>query len=118
MLNPEAPVCDVALPKPLAGTTAEMAFVRGREGPVEIGDRDAGFACDHERPRQGQWLHPHALAVRPMSNTAYREFIRGGGHRTPALRLAGGGSVQDATGSPRWTGSTTCTASSTWAAGA
>lgn len=89
-LNPEEPAYDAALPKPPVGVTKEMTFARGREGPVEIGHAGTGFAYDNEEPRHTEWLAPHALAERPVTNTEFRDFIRDGGYRTPTLWLSEG----------------------------
>ena len=80
------PVLDHAQPVPLA-------FVAGRDGIVEIGYAGSGFAFDNETPRHRVLLHPHAVANRPINNGEYRDFIRDGGYREPALWLAEGWNV-------------------------
>jgi len=67
-----------------------LAFLRGREGIVEIGAPDGGFAFDCERPRHQALLHPNAIANRPVTNGEWREFIADGGYRQPTLWLSEG----------------------------
>jgi ergothioneine biosynthesis protein EgtB len=67
-----------------------LSFLRGREGVVEIGAGDTGFAFDCERPRHQALLHPHAIASRPVTNGEWREFIADGAYREPALWLSEG----------------------------
>jgi ergothioneine biosynthesis protein EgtB len=66
------------------------AFQPGREGVVEIGAPDTGFAFDSERPRHRIFLDPHALADRRVTNRDWAEFIADGGYSTPTLWLSEG----------------------------
>jgi ergothioneine biosynthesis protein EgtB len=67
-----------------------LTFLPGREGIVEIGAPDAGFAFDNERPRHPTLLAPHAIASRPVANGDWQQFIDDGGYRTPTLWLSDG----------------------------
>ena len=67
-----------------------LTFHRGREGVVEIGASDRGFAFDAERPRHRVILTAHELANRRVTNKEWREFIEEGGYRTPTLWLSEG----------------------------
>ena len=70
--------------------TEPLTFHRGREGIVEIGAPDTGFAFDAERPRHRTLLRGHALAGREVTNGEWREFIADGGYTKPALWLSDG----------------------------
>ena len=78
------------LPAPACFATEPLSWHRGRDGVVEIGARDAGFAFDCERPRHPVFLAPHELASRRVTNGEWREFIRDGGYKTPTLWLSEG----------------------------
>jgi len=65
-------------------------WLRGREGPVEIGHAGPGFAFDCERPRHKVFLAPHALADRLVTNAEWLEFIADGGYANPLLWLSDG----------------------------
>jgi ergothioneine biosynthesis protein EgtB len=67
-----------------------LTFHLGREGIVEIGASDGGFAFDSERPRHRVFLEPHQLAGRPVTNGEWREFMANGGYQAPALWLSEG----------------------------
>jgi ergothioneine biosynthesis protein EgtB len=67
-----------------------LTFHRGREGVVEIGAPESGFAFDCERPRHKVFLAPHQIANRGVTNKEWREFIDDGGYRTPTLWLSDG----------------------------
>ncbi len=73
---------------------SELRWLPGTSGTVEIGaDAWPGaptFAYDNESPRHTEWLAPHALASRPVSNAEYAHFIRDGGYRDPRLWLSAG----------------------------
>src|SRR3954466_3486775 len=47
------------LPPPICFATEPLSYQPGREGVVEIGAADAGFAFDSERPRHRVFLEPH-----------------------------------------------------------
>jgi len=66
------------------------AWVRGRQGVVQIGAADSGFAFDAERPRHDVILAPHEVASRPVANREWAEFIADGGYSTPSLWLSDG----------------------------
>jgi len=70
--------------------TVPLRFVAGREGIIDIGHRDEGFAFDNETPRHRTLLQPHALANRLVSNAEYLVFVREGGYREPGLWLSDG----------------------------
>ena len=67
-----------------------LSWHRGREGIVEIGSLDGGFAFDCERPRHRVFLAGHELAGRRTTNKEWSEFIDDGGYRTPTLWLSEG----------------------------
>ena len=73
------------------GAKAEkLAWIDGREGMVEIGAPDGGFAFDCERPRHQALLHPHRIASRCVTNGEWQQFIDDGGYRAPTLWLSDG----------------------------
>ena len=78
------------LPPPACFAVEPLAWHRGRDGVVEIGAPDEGFAFDCERPRHRVCLTGHELANRRVTNKEWREFIDDGGYRTPTLWLSDG----------------------------
>jgi len=87
--NPLEPVY-AELPSPACFAVEPFSWHNGREGVVEIGASETGFAFDCERPRHRTFLAPHVLANRRVTNKEWREFIEDGGYRTPALWLSDG----------------------------
>ena len=77
----DAPACFAVEP---------LSWHPGREGIVEIGAGESGFAFDAERPRHRVFLARHQLANRRVTNGEWREFIGDGGYGTPALWLSEG----------------------------
>ena len=67
-----------------------LGWLDGREGIVEIGALDEGFAFDCERPRHRQFLASHRIANRKVTNGEWRDFIEDGAYRSPALWLSDG----------------------------
>ena len=78
------------LPEPACFAVEPLSWNRGREGIVEIGAPDAGFAFDAERPRHRVFLARHELAGRKVTNREWREFVEDGGYGTPTLWLSEG----------------------------
>jgi len=78
------------LPAAACFATEPLSWHRGRDGVIEVGAADGGFAFDSERPRHRAFLAPHELAGRKVTNREWREFIAAGGYRTPALWLSDG----------------------------
>ncbi len=89
-LNPLEPAFDESLPEFTEGMANELKFIPGRQGGVEIGHAGDGFAFDNEGSRHTQWLQPHALGQRLISNAEYREFIDDGGYHNSLLWLSAG----------------------------
>ena len=87
--NPLEPAYSELLP-PVCLAVEPLTFHRGREGIVEIGACDEGFAFDAERPRHRVFLSGHEFANRRVSNQEWSEFIDDGGYRTPELWLSEG----------------------------
>jgi ergothioneine biosynthesis protein EgtB len=88
--NPLRPaVWDGPAPAP-AALAAPVRWIEGPEGLAEIGHAGEDFAFDNERPRHKVWLHPHALAGRPVTNAEWLGFIADGGYANPLLWLADG----------------------------
>jgi ergothioneine biosynthesis protein EgtB len=69
---------------------ADLGWVEGREGAVEIGHAADGFAFDCEGPRHRTLLVPHAIADRPVTNAEWREFMAAGGYEKPDHWLSDG----------------------------
>jgi ergothioneine biosynthesis protein EgtB len=78
------------LPPPACFAVEPLSFLSGREGIVEIGAPDTGFAFDAERPRHRVFLSGHEIANRRVTNKEWRAFIDDGGYGTPALWLSEG----------------------------
>ena len=87
--NPLAPAYG-ELPPAACFAIEPVSWQGGREGIVEIGAPDSGFAFDAERPRHRVFLAAHRLANRRVTNAEWREFIDDGGYRTSALWLSDG----------------------------
>ena len=87
--NPIEPAYGV-LPAPACFAVEPPTFHPGREGIVEIGAADHGFAFDCEGPRHRVFLNAHRLANRRVTNREWRDFIDDGGYRTAALWLSDG----------------------------
>lgn len=87
--NPLEPVY-AELPPVACFSVEPLTYHRGREGAVEIGASDEGFAFDSERPRHKVYLTPHAIANRRVTNQEWRGFIEDGGYTTPTLWLSEG----------------------------
>jgi ergothioneine biosynthesis protein EgtB len=87
--NPTEPAYGELRP-PACFAVEPMSWHRGREGIVEIGASDKGFAFDSERPRHRVFLSGHEVANRRVTNKEWREFIEDGGYRSPALWLSDG----------------------------
>ena len=67
-----------------------LSFHAGREGIVEIGAGENGFAFDAEHPRHRVFLSRHAIANRRVTSAEWREFMLDGGYSTPTLWLSDG----------------------------
>jgi ergothioneine biosynthesis protein EgtB len=103
--NPLEPAY-AALPPPACFAAEPLSWHRGREGIVEIGAPNAGFAFDCERPRHRAILAPHEIANRRVTNKEWREFVADGGYRTASLWLSDGWAwvVQAGISAPRYWG--------------
>ena len=78
------------LPPPACFAIEPLSFHRGREGIVEIGASQAGFAFDCERPRHRVFLSGHEIGNRKVTNKEWREFVDDAGYRTATLWLSEG----------------------------
>jgi len=78
------------LPPPSCFAVESLTYHPGREGLVEIGAGEGGFAFDSERPRHRTFLEPHEIANRRITNKEWNEFIADGGYSTPTLWLSDG----------------------------
>jgi ergothioneine biosynthesis protein EgtB len=78
------------LPPAACFAVEPLSWHRGREGIVEIGASQSGFAFDCERPRHRILLAGHQITNRRVTNREWREFIEDGGYRTPSLWLSDG----------------------------
>jgi ergothioneine biosynthesis protein EgtB len=88
--NPLLPaVWERASPSP-SPVPADLGWVEGASGIVEIGHDGAGFAFDCEGPCHPVLLRPHALADRLATNGEWLRFIDDGGYANPRLWLSDG----------------------------
>lgn len=87
--NPLAPSWRT-LPEPTRGDPEPLAWTGFSGGLTDIGDADAGFAFDNERPRHPVYLEPFAVANRLVTSGEFREFVSDGGYRRPEFWLSDG----------------------------
>ncbi|MCJ1962476.1 ergothioneine biosynthesis protein EgtB [Novosphingobium mangrovi (ex Hu et al. 2023)] len=69
---------------------ADLKWIEGPTGARTFGHTGEGFAFDNEGPAHTQWLAPHALANRPVTNREWCAFIADGGYATASLWLSDG----------------------------
>jgi ergothioneine biosynthesis protein EgtB len=79
-VNPLRPAYHTRAPGGAQGP-CPPAWVDVEGGLVRIGDAGAPFAFDNERPAHQVYLEPFRLAVRPVTNGEYAEFVEAGGYR-------------------------------------
>ncbi|MDB5986893.1 MAG: hypothetical protein JWR16_1946 [Nevskia sp.] len=91
--NPLQPAYRSDLIAPHATAAQPLRFHDVAEGRIDIGHDGDGFAFDNESPRHTQWLQPHRIADRPVSNAEYRAFIRDGGYRRAEFWLSDGWAI-------------------------
>jgi len=93
-INPLEPAIWPGDPKVPVAMPAPVCWIEGRSGTVEIGHGESGesadFAFDCEGPRHTEWLHPHALADRTVTNGEWAAFIADGGYADARHWLADG----------------------------
>lgn len=75
-------------PRPDTGRPGE--FRRHDGGLVSIGDADAPFAFDNERPRHRTWIEPFEISDRLVTNRDWLRFIDDGGYTTARYWLSDG----------------------------
>jgi ergothioneine biosynthesis protein EgtB len=78
------------LAAPACSAVEPLTWHHGREGVIEIGAPDSGFAFDAERPRHSTFLAGYQIAGRRVTNKEWREFIADDGYKTPTLWLSEG----------------------------
>ncbi len=88
--NPLRPAYQPAPTRAATAAAAAMAWIEHGAGTVDVGHAGSGFAFDNETPRHTQWLQPHALASRPVTNGEWLAFMEAGGYEQPALWLSDG----------------------------
>lgn len=57
-------------------------------GTVQIGHAGEGFSYDNESPRHKEYIQPHQMASRLVTNGEYLQFVDAGGYEDPALWLS------------------------------
>jgi ergothioneine biosynthesis protein EgtB len=88
-LNPLKPVYRIGeLGAPSSAGILEWTAFAG--GLVAIGAGNGGFCFDNELPRHNEYLQPHSLASRLVTNGEYLQFVENGGYRDPRLWLSEG----------------------------
>ncbi|TJY63222.1 ergothioneine biosynthesis protein EgtB [Sinimarinibacterium sp. CAU 1509] len=86
-------------PPPQSARQAQ-AWMNLEPGLRLMGHHGDGFSFDNEGPQHRVWLNAAQLALRPVTNGEYLEFIRDGGYRQALLWLSEGWSAIQA---QQWT---------------
>ena len=86
------PLHPVYVERPPGGTPepAPLRWQAFDEGVYWIGHAGDDFAFDNEQPRHREFIHPFALASRPVTNAEYLEFMLDGGYDRPEFWLSMG----------------------------
>lgn len=89
--NPMAPQYRAAPAAAAAAATAPPHWLEQPGGLVDVGAAaGSGFAFDNEQPRHRQWLAPHALASRLVTQGEWLAFMEDGGYTDARWWLAAG----------------------------
>ena len=86
--NPLFPVFSEAKAAGKTMPAVGQSFVEFAEEILTIGHAGAGFSYDNEGPQHRALLHPFSLAVRPVTNGEFIEFIEAGGYTRPEFWLS------------------------------
>jgi ergothioneine biosynthesis protein EgtB len=95
-MNPLQPV--YLEPPPPRSIAEPLRWLERPGGLDRLGQEDAGFAFDNERPAHLVYLEPFQLASRPVCAGEFAEFIADGGYRRPELWLSDGFAAAQAGG--------------------
>jgi ergothioneine biosynthesis protein EgtB len=97
--NPLAPV--YVEPRPVAtADTMPLTWSAQPDGIRQIGHGGGQFCFDNELPRHRVFLDAYEIALRPVTNGEFADFIAAGGYNHPELWLSEGWEVKCAQG---WT---------------
>ena len=89
--NPLHPAySDAAASSAKASAPPPMTWFDYPAGLAMFGHAGEAFAFDNEGPRHRAYLHPYALASRPVTNGEYLEFIEAGAYTRPEFWLSAG----------------------------
>ena len=90
-VNPLLPVYRATRePEPHDGEVPAMEWQSFEGGLVQVGADGESFCFDNETPVHRQYLHPYALATRPVTNGEILAFMADGGYQRPELWLSDG----------------------------
>ena len=92
------PLRPVYAPAPCAAEPAPVLYkwMAQPDGVQRIGYDGSGFCFDHELPRHRIFLEAYEIALRPVTNAEYLEFIADRGYQRPELWLSEGWDVRTA----------------------
>jgi len=90
----------VYAPAPCAAEPAPVLYkwLAQPDGVQRIGYEGGGFCFEHELPRHRIFLEAYAIALRPVGNTEYADFIANGGYTRQEIWLAEGWELDNAEG--------------------
>lgn len=94
--NPLRPSYSDTRPAPTSRLASALHWQSHPGGIAQFGHTGDGFAFDNEGPRHRAYLHPHALASRPVTNGEYLAFMADDGYRRPEYWLSAGWDVVNA----------------------
>lgn len=86
--SPLKPAYQLDWPLDKSGPAGSFRLQGG--GLIEIGDADAVFTFDNERPRHKVWLEPYEISDRLVTNREWLAFMEDGGYTRPTIWLSDG----------------------------
>ncbi len=94
------PLQPVYAPAPCAVEPAPVLYkwMAQPDGVHRLGYAGSGFCFDHELPRHRIFLEAYEIALRPVTNAEYADFIADGGYSRQELWLAEGWELKNAHG--------------------
>ena len=94
------PLQPVYAPAPCAVEPAPVRYkwMAQPDGVQRIGHEGGGFCFDHELPRHRIFIEAYEIALRPVTNAEYADFIANDGYTRQEFWFAGGWELKNAEG--------------------